>query len=264
MKKTIKYMVLSVFTLSSVAHASGFGGNGGCNDWPEWTPMYWMEKMMGDDDCYKGYGYGGYSPVPGYGSSYSPALGSGYGASSYSPLPRSGYAAPVAGSYSHSVYSSSSPYDFYNNSSYSSYSSPNYNSPYDGGSTYPQRGISSASYMPSPEEVYASDVRRRRLLELSDRRAVQEQRQRQYLMDSNKASLGRGNSFSSNRSYFPNGGMPMNMGGFGSPMSAASPMNMGGFGSPMSAASPMNMGGFGSPMSSMGMNPLSQGMMRPF
>ena len=53
-----------------------------CNDWPEWTPMYWMEEMMDgfddDDDYGYGYGYGpygGYAPysyAP-YGQPYAPA-----------------------------------------------------------------------------------------------------------------------------------------------------------------------------------------------
>ena len=290
-----KYLLLGALTLTSSVHSSGFGGNSGCNDWPEWTPMYWMEKMMGDDDCYNGpgYGYGGYSPVSGYGSSYSPVLGSGYLNPTVSPNP-----------YSRSAYNTYSPYDSsynrpiyrpsYNSQAYSDptypfsiynslgYSHPAYHSSmYDShvyGSAYPQRDIKAASYMPSPEEVYASDVKRRRLAELSNRRVAQGQRQ--YPRNLNSMPWGGNDFFSSNRGSLPFGAsspmnmggfgspmssmLPMNMGGFGSPMSSMSPMNMGGFGSPMSTVSPMSMGGFGSPMPSMGMNPLSQGMMRPF
>lgn len=43
----------------------------GWNPWPVWTPMYWMEEMVGDDywDGYGPHGYGpyGYAPYGGYG-----------------------------------------------------------------------------------------------------------------------------------------------------------------------------------------------------
>jgi len=66
------------------------------NDWPEWTPMYWMEEMADswdddDDDDYWRYGprpyYGG-----GYGGGYAPAPGA------YAPAPQNyaPYPAPAA------------------------------------------------------------------------------------------------------------------------------------------------------------------------
>ncbi len=60
----------------------GFGSNyGDCNDWPEWTPMYWMEEMSGNNDnCYPG--------------AYA---GRGFGGTAYpyqSPYPYSPYANP--------------------------------------------------------------------------------------------------------------------------------------------------------------------------
>ncbi len=59
----------------------GFGNNGGCNDWPEWTPMYWMEEMSGNNDnCYSG-AYAG----RGYGAVY--PYQSPYGASAYATSP---------------------------------------------------------------------------------------------------------------------------------------------------------------------------------
>ena len=72
---------------------SGWGNNTDCNDWPEWTPMYWMEKMFDDkpecDDLRRTY-YGGSS----YQARY-PAVGAGlygrspYGLNRYSPYPYS-------------------------------------------------------------------------------------------------------------------------------------------------------------------------------
>ena len=84
--------------LSANAAASWFGSDSGPwddNDWPEWTPMYWMEEMMNefdDDDDYYGYGpYGmpyGYAP---YGYQQAPFAGP-YG---QPPVPYAGIQAPV-------------------------------------------------------------------------------------------------------------------------------------------------------------------------
>ncbi|MDX9988475.1 MULTISPECIES: hypothetical protein [Thiothrix] len=53
---------LSLLALSATANADFFGGNNGEwkmgpqgpyyeeSDWPEWTPMYWMEEMMDSFD----------------------------------------------------------------------------------------------------------------------------------------------------------------------------------------------------------------------
>jgi hypothetical protein len=74
------------------ANADFFGGNDcppwvyDCNDWPEWTPMYWMEEMSDEfDDNNDYYGYGGPGPYGG---------GMPYGA----PMPYGGpapYGAPM-------------------------------------------------------------------------------------------------------------------------------------------------------------------------
>ncbi len=84
MKKSYIKLTL-VFSLSAVMQSSSakdwFGGNNNlCNDWPEWTPMYWMEEMSGNNDnCYysgNGYynpyqsAYGGYGIPLGYGGAY--------------------------------------------------------------------------------------------------------------------------------------------------------------------------------------------------
>ncbi len=66
MKKLINIVLLLFMIVGSVQTASaknwfgnhnrygsgwGYSGND-CNDWPEWTPMYWMEKMSDDKpDC---------------------------------------------------------------------------------------------------------------------------------------------------------------------------------------------------------------------
>uniref|UniRef100_UPI0025E40277 hypothetical protein n=1 Tax=Sulfurivirga sp. TaxID=2614236 RepID=UPI0025E40277 len=70
------------------------------NDWPEWTPMYWMEEFFDDDDDYPPpYGYGYPPPPPAYGYGYPPPP-PGYGypppspAGSYGPPP--GMAPPPA------------------------------------------------------------------------------------------------------------------------------------------------------------------------
>ena len=75
-----KYVISVIAALSlmgaSVANAGWFGSNNSWddyyddNDWPEWTPMYWMEEMMDewdDDDDNDWYRYGGYGFAPRYG-----------------------------------------------------------------------------------------------------------------------------------------------------------------------------------------------------
>ncbi len=94
----MKKIVLSAFAASlmtaSVAQADWFGGSDDPwddNDWPEWTPMYWMEEMMDewdDDDDDKDYYRYGYGPRYGYGSR------GGYGAYPPPPAPYYPYSAP--------------------------------------------------------------------------------------------------------------------------------------------------------------------------
>ena len=72
-------------------------GNGyGYNDWPVFTPMYWMEEMWDswDDDYYDGY-YGG-GPWGGYGGPWGGGPGY-YGApygGGYYGAPYGGYGVP--------------------------------------------------------------------------------------------------------------------------------------------------------------------------
>jgi hypothetical protein len=92
MKPVIK-LLASALLLASASNASawwGDGWGGGWNPWPVWTPMYWMEEMVGDDDWYGPYGYGGY-PYGGYGGY---PYGGGYGGypyGGYGGYPYGGY-----------------------------------------------------------------------------------------------------------------------------------------------------------------------------
>ncbi|HIJ22307.1 MAG TPA: hypothetical protein HPP65_02990 [Gammaproteobacteria bacterium] len=84
--KKIAFSMLAAAAImaSSVASASWFGSNnnyGGYddNDWPEWTPMYWMEEMMdewdnNDDEDYYRYGGNGFAPRYGYAPMPYPAM----------------------------------------------------------------------------------------------------------------------------------------------------------------------------------------------
>ncbi|SIN70202.1 hypothetical protein SAMN05443662_0148 [Sulfurivirga caldicuralii] len=74
MKKTLLALFVAGFMGLSAQQASagccGFGNDGPWddNDWPEWTPMYWMEEFadeFDDDDDYYGpppWAYAGYPP----------------------------------------------------------------------------------------------------------------------------------------------------------------------------------------------------------
>jgi hypothetical protein len=71
-----------------------------CNDWPEWTPMYWMEEMSDewdDDDDYGRYGggYGGPYGGGGYGRPYGGGYGMPYGGGMPMMPYGGGYGAPA-------------------------------------------------------------------------------------------------------------------------------------------------------------------------
>ena len=95
----------ALLVASGSASADWFGdrwGNG-YNDWPVWTPMYWMEEMADtvDDNGWGGRNnhyngpYGGYgAPVPYYGYG-APVAPYGYGAPA-APVAPYGYPAPMA------------------------------------------------------------------------------------------------------------------------------------------------------------------------
>ena len=110
----------ALLALASTAHAGFFNDNNDPwddNDWPEWTPMYWMEEFMDewdddDDDYYRygprwgGPGWGGprWGGGPGFGwapsfngPSFGPSFGSGprWGR----PVPPPGYLPPRGPAY---------------------------------------------------------------------------------------------------------------------------------------------------------------------
>ena len=111
--KSTKAILVGMFFglfLSFNASADMFGGSNDCppweydcNDWPEWTPMYWMEEMSNewdDDDDYGRYG-GGYGGP--YGGGYGRPYGGGYGMPYGGGMPMmpygGGYGAPYGGGY---------------------------------------------------------------------------------------------------------------------------------------------------------------------
>ena len=92
---------LSLLALSATANADFFGGNNGEwkmgpqgpyyeeSDWPEWTPMYWMEEMMDsfdeEDNSYGNNGFMGGMPFMGNNNNGYPAMP--YGAPMMAPMP---------------------------------------------------------------------------------------------------------------------------------------------------------------------------------
>lgn len=104
-----KLLVILVLSLATTAQADFFGsGNNGEwkmgpygyyydeNDWPEWTPMYWMEEFMNefDDNNDNYYGNGFNMPFFGNGNRYYGNPYGGYGgAQGGSPMmpPFNGY-----------------------------------------------------------------------------------------------------------------------------------------------------------------------------
>lgn len=101
MFNTIKALLIGLMLMFSYsANADFFSSNDcppwayDCNDWPEWTPMYWMEEMSNefdDNNDYYGGPYGAPMPYGGPGPYGGPAP---YGA----PMPYGGpapYGAPM-------------------------------------------------------------------------------------------------------------------------------------------------------------------------
>lgn len=92
-------MIAVVFGLlvSLNASAGWFGSNNNGwddNDWPVWTPMYWMDEMMNewddDDDYYGPYGYNPYM----YGQN--PYMAQPYPANPYAVAPQQVLPQPAA------------------------------------------------------------------------------------------------------------------------------------------------------------------------
>ena len=101
MKKILSISTGALLLAASLSASAWWGGDRwggyGYNDWPVWTPMYWMEEMsdVWDDDYYDGY-YGG----P-WGGPYGGPWGGGYGApyGGYYGAPYGGYGAPYGAPY---------------------------------------------------------------------------------------------------------------------------------------------------------------------
>lgn len=218
-------LIISIGAMS-VSSANWFGKNNGGgwgnfnnnrfngyddNDWPEWTPMYWMEEMFdNDNDRYRGRYRPAYPPSP-YANAYPNPYANPYGSRSY--------ANPYAANpYLASQYPRLS--SLYRRNPYSAFGSyPNARNPYMSGFN-PYRFGSGFNQSPAIPFVGGSNY-------------------------TNPLS-----SFSSPFSSPLSGISPMSsFGGFGSPlspMSPVSPMSMGTMGMP--GMSPMSsMGGFGSP-----------------
>jgi hypothetical protein len=99
MMNTVIKLLGSALLLGATSTASAWGGNNGWdwNPWPVWTPMYWAEEMVGDNDWDAGpYGYSpynsGYGPYGGYPFGGYPSYGN-YGAP-YNATPGPGDYAP--------------------------------------------------------------------------------------------------------------------------------------------------------------------------
>ena len=246
MKNWKKLLVVGVIVTSSQATASPFGNFGGnnfggnklggsgfgsgCNDWPEWTPMYWMEKMMSSDkDCNSAY-YPRSSAVP-YG---------GYGA----PSPyNTAYASPYGGAQgAHGQYGQQRyPANRYPANAYNGYSA--YGNPY--ANSYANRGYAgSANSMPMMNRGMGGSPSYGRG---SSGFPGFSQGLGQGFGQGFSPFSGRSGGFPSMSSFGGSGFNPFSsMGGGMSPMGFGSPM------SPMGLGSPMSPMGFGSPMSPMG------------
>ena len=95
-------LLLAALMLVIATEANAWWGgdrwDDGWNDWPVWTPMYWMEEMEDewDDDYYGPYRYGPYG-YPGYGYGGYPYGGYGYPGNGYGGQPYGGYGYPGYG-----------------------------------------------------------------------------------------------------------------------------------------------------------------------
>ncbi len=259
---------------------NSFSNNGyDDNDWPEWTPMYWMEEFLGDDD--NNYNYGRYRSAPNYANRY--GANQPYGRVDQRPL-----VSPYAVPYGNFPYATAPSYTTVPHAV-----APRVYSP----PLQPQSLYGAAPYGARVPNVVPRQFSNNSMIPYPPNRS-----------GNTMPFLGGGRSFGNNFNTnnfsrpFSSGGFPgmsgmtpqrgfgggfpsmgpMGMGsmyptpspmggfgGFGSPLSPMSSM-----GSPMSAMTPMSpmsmgtmgmpgmspMGGFGSPMSSMS-SPMSMGTM---
>ncbi len=203
---------------------SSFGNGYDCNDWPEWTPMYWMEEMVGDKPTCDELGYS-----RGYPYQSSVAYGRGYGVSPYASPYTTPYAFPGSSAYGGaSPYAASNPYAAYgaryprNNLLGLGLGAGSPYSPYSRAGAYPRFPGSSFG---NPFSSFSG-------------------------AQSPFSSFGGSSPWSSFGSPMSMGGLGSPMGGFGSPMS---PMSMGTMGMP--GMSPFSSFGGGSPFGGSGFRP---------
>jgi len=105
-------LTLGVASSASAFWGDNWNGGNGYNDWPTWTPMYWMDEMFNtfDDNGWGGnrpwgWNRGGYGapygyPAQGYGMPYG-GYPQGYGYSPYGYAPQQ---LPQAPAYQYSPY----------------------------------------------------------------------------------------------------------------------------------------------------------------
>ena len=221
-KPVIKHLLfVSMLAVTGVSHADGFfgnnnsgfgnffGGNNGYNNWPVWTPMYWMEEMTGNNfrnnNRYPNSNY--------YGNRYpqTPYQSSAYGMNPY--MGTSPYANPYAVGQNSYVYrpaptlrnNNTYPQNSFSRSGFSSFSSP-------------FSGNRSGSF---PNMNFGNGFS-------------------SNPFSSTRSPMSMGSGFPNMNSMSPMSGVS----GFGSPFSPMSPMSMGTMGMP--GMSPMNSFG-GSP-----------------
>lgn len=212
----------------------GFGNSNGnnCSDWPEWTPMYWMEEMSGSNNCYPNAYGGGYANKYPYQSPYA------YPSSAYGTPPPNPYLA--------------------NNQAYN---------PYAAGGMPPAYGYNPymANMRGNPQANHFNGSRKSTFSPLGNRGLTSFPRfGGSGLTNPFSSFSGASSPFSSfgGGSPWSSFGSPMSPMGFGGGMPGMTPFSpMGGFGSPMS---PMSMGTMGmmpgmSPLGGFGSNPFGGG-----
>ncbi|MCK5726551.1 MAG: hypothetical protein KAH22_06985 [Thiotrichaceae bacterium] len=215
-KKTLTISGLFLIGMSQFSNTALANWNSsGCNNWPEWTPMYWMEKMMDDsNDCDTMQSY-----YQGVNAAYArSAIQQNNANQGRTSVPYSALSAGINGNELLSQYPASA---------FRRYPIKKY-----------QKKSSQYGYpMAMPMNQYG--------------RGGFPMMGQDFNPMGSRTGFGSGIPMANFGSPMnPMGGSKMPMGNFGSPMSSmgGSGMPMGNFGSPMSP-----MGGFGSPMSPMGM-----------
>ncbi len=101
MKKLFFMVALVAMLVATNANAFWGGNNNGpynYNDWPVWTPMYWMEEMENEMDN-NNWGGNNWGNGGGYGNPYGGGYGAPYGGGYGNPYGGGGYGAPYGPAY---------------------------------------------------------------------------------------------------------------------------------------------------------------------